>query len=174
MLYRCLIAVFLLTACAVSGASRKEDMAGDIALTEQALARYGSFATWSDMLHSAREKFNRSKPEQDKLYSHAQFGNFLEAMKSVQKACDELGVDLIIVRQSTPAEKAFAAENGGQAPDPYIYLMQKMFADDKMELITAIGPGRKPMIQRLKERYPAEEYSRKMLIFGDRKDLQPE
>ena len=171
LLYRCLTVILLLMACTVFGASRKEDMAQDIALTEQALARYGTFATWSDMLHGAREKFNRSKPEKEKLYSHGQFGNFLEAMQSVQKACDELGLDLIIVRQPSPAEKAFAAENGGQAPDPYIYLMQKMFADQKMELITPIGPKRPPLIQRLKERYPADEYSRKMLIFGDRKDF---
>ncbi len=169
MLLRYLTAVCLIAACTVSAASRKEDMAQDAALTEQALARYGTFSAWSDALHAAREKFNQTA--RDKVYSHAQFGNFQEAMKSVQKACDELGLDFIIVRQPSPAEKAFAAANDGKAPDPYIYLLQKMFAEEKMELATAIGPDRKPVIQRLKERYPAGEYSRKMLIFGHKKDF---
>ena len=168
---RILMILVLLLAWNAGGATRKEDMAQDAALTEQALARYSTFAAWSNALHEAREKFNNAKPEKDKIYSHAQFGNFPEAMKSVQKACDELGLDFMIVRQPSPAEKAFAAENSGIAPDPYIYLLQKLLADEKIEMLTSIGPGRKPLKQRLQERYPAEEYSRKALVFGNKKDF---
>ena len=160
-----LMILLLLFAWTASGATRKEDMTQDAALTEQALSRYGTFNTWSDALHPAREKFNRSGT--DKVYSHNQFGNFLEAMKSVQKACEELGVDFMVVRNPSPAEKAFAAANNGLAPDPYIYLLQKLFADEKMELIEPLGPGRKPWAQRLNERYPKEEYSRKIKIEGE-------
>ena len=169
LMQQILMILLLLFAWTASGATRKEDMTQDAALTEQALSRYGTFNTWSDALHPAREKFNRSGT--DKVYSHNQFGNFLEAMKSVQKACEELGVDFMVVRNPSPAEKAFAAANNGLAPDPYIYLLQKLFADEKMELIEPLGPGRKPLAQRLNERYPKEEYSRKILVFGDKKDL---
>ncbi|MBO5688788.1 MAG: hypothetical protein J6S73_02575 [Lentisphaeria bacterium] len=164
-------AVLLAVTITADGATRREDMQQDAALTSQALEQYQTFPAWSSALHEAREKFNQNRPEKEKVYSHAQFGNFPEAMQSIRKACDELGLDFMIVRLPTPAEKAFAASHDGQAPDPYIYLMQQLLAQEKIEMAETLGKGRKPLAQRLKERYPAEEYSRKILVFGNRKDL---
>lgn len=166
------LSLFLLTAaCSLYGATRKEDMQQSRQWIRQQLERYGSYQTWSDTLRSAREKFNRNRQTEDQVSSHGQFGNFVEAMQSVQKACDELGIDLVIIRQPTAAEKAFASLHDRQMPDPFIYQMQELLADEKIELIEAMQPGQPPPARRLQDRYPAGEYARKILIFGDRKDF---
>lgn len=171
MICRWMILGVLIGACAVQAASGKDDMRLDARLTERSLARYGSFVAWSNALHETRETFNRTRPEREKVFSHAQFGNFVEAMVSIRKACDERGLDLIIARVPSPAEKAFAGKHEGQAPDPYIYLMQKLLADQNIEMAESLGPGRKSLKARLKDRYPADGYARKVLVFGSRKDF---
>ena len=165
-----LVLALLLAAFAVAAASRRDDMRRDAEQLDRMLAEHGSFEAWSRSLHDARERFNRTPGNREKLFSHTQFGNFVEAMKSIHAACEERGLDFLIFRVPTAAERVFAAGNAGKIPDPYCRLMQKMLADEGVELVDPLLPGSAPLAERLRRRYPREDYARKVLVFGRPED----
>jgi len=119
----------LWTASALA-APRADDMRRDAETVQKMLDKHGSFEAWSQSLHADREAFNRTRDASGRVYSHAQFGNFVEAMKSIRDVCKERGLDFIVVRVPRPAERAFASLHGGTAPDPYIYLMRQLLAEE--------------------------------------------
>ena len=163
--------LFFLTASAVFASSRRDDMRHDGELVRKMLDRHGSFDAWSRSLHADREKFNRGREASGRVYSHAQFGNFVEAMKSISAACGERGLDFIVVRVPSPAERAFSSEHGGAAPDPYIHLMRRMLEEADIELVEPLLPGTKPLAERLRERYPRECFAKKALFLGRAEDF---
>ena len=163
ILFFFLTAVLALT---VLAGPRADDMRRDAEITRKLLAKHGSFDAWSDSLHAEREAFNRTRKASEKIYSHSQFGNFVEAMKRISDAVRERGQDFIIVRIPSPAELAFASAHGGIAPDPYIHLMRQLLAEKDVELVEPLLPGTKPLAERLRERYPHEYFAKKTLLFG--------
>ena len=170
----------LWTASALA-APRADDMRRDAETVQKMLDKHGSFEAWSQSLHADREAFNRTRDASGRVYSHAQFGNFVEAMKSIRDVCKERGLDFIVVRVPRPAERAFASLHGGTAPDPYIYLMRQLLAEEDVELVEPLLPGTKNLAERLRERFPREYFAKKALLFGraadcagldaDRRDL---